>query len=170
MAYLILIQDFVYISHDWYCIVWTCNIISYLLNINLQIPNSDFLEKSAFESGHLFLKDIRLFWACVFLCFLPSPHTRMCVFTIGSFSLFGNIVKVQGETLFDSCFVWVSLSLDFFVEFLLFIEDNIRGSGKPLPSPWGVWRDMYLSGWGTTSRSLRCLKVQNIIGPLFYEK
>ena len=33
----------------------------YLFNINLKIPNNNFSEKSAFESGLLFLRDRALF-------------------------------------------------------------------------------------------------------------
>ena len=60
----------------------------YLLNINLQIPNENFSEKSAFEPGLLFLSERGLFFELdFFLQFRPNPYTRMCVLTIGSFSL-----------------------------------------------------------------------------------
>ena len=38
-----------------------CNIICYTLNINLKIPNENISEKSAFESGLLFLTETLLF-------------------------------------------------------------------------------------------------------------
>ena len=69
--------------------------MSYLLNINLQIPNTNFSEKSAFEPGLLFLREKGIsFKFDSFPYFLPNPYTRMCVLTIGSFSLFGKKVKI----------------------------------------------------------------------------
>ena len=65
------------------------NIICYALNINLQIPNESFAEKSAFESGLLFLVERALFLNLSFVnCFRPNPYTRMWVSTTGSFLLF----------------------------------------------------------------------------------
>ena len=60
-----------------------CHLISYLLNINLQIPNKNFCEKSAFEPRLLFYKrEAFLFELVIFDCFRPNPYTRMCVFNI----------------------------------------------------------------------------------------
>ena len=47
--------------------------MSYLTNINLQTPNNGFSEKSAFESGLLFLRDIVLFRTCHFSLFSAEP-------------------------------------------------------------------------------------------------
>ena len=92
------------------------NIISYLLNINLEAPITSFFQKTAFESGLLFLKDIAFFFEIVIChCFRPKPHTRMCVLTIGSFSQFGKIMKNQGKTLVESWFFLFSLIWDFSV-------------------------------------------------------
>ena len=50
------------------------NFISYLLNINLQIPNKNFFEKSVFEPGLLFLQDRGLFFELVISpCFFVKP-------------------------------------------------------------------------------------------------
>ena len=57
--------------------------------MNLQIPNFHFSEKSAFESGLLFLIDISLFSNRTFSLFSAEPLSRMCVSTIGSFTLSG---------------------------------------------------------------------------------
>ena len=42
-------------------ILYISDFVSYLLNINLQMPNTNFSEKSAFEPGLLFLQDRSLF-------------------------------------------------------------------------------------------------------------
>ena len=70
--------------------------MSYLLNIKLRIPNTNFSEKSAFGSGLLFLRDISLF--SNLSCLRPNPYTRMCVSTIGPFSLVDKIMKNHGKT------------------------------------------------------------------------
>ena len=46
--------------------------MSYLLNIYIQTPNSDFFKKSAFESGLLILRNIHLFSNFVFSCFCEN--------------------------------------------------------------------------------------------------
>ena len=57
---------------------------------NLQTPNFEFFEKSAFEPGLLsFEKHNPFYELVVFPCFLPNPCTRMCVSTMGFF--FGDI-------------------------------------------------------------------------------
>ena len=58
-------------------------------SLNTKYTKSFFFEKSAFEPGLLFLRERGLFFELViFPQFLPNPYTRMCVSTIGSFSLF----------------------------------------------------------------------------------
>ena len=48
--------------------------LSYLLNINLQIPNFNFSEKTAFESGLLFLREKMFFFrTCHFSLFSAEP-------------------------------------------------------------------------------------------------
>ena len=62
-----------------------CNMVSYLLNINLQALNiispqiSLRVWAAIFESCSLFLELV------LFPCFRPNPDTRMCVSTLGSF-------------------------------------------------------------------------------------
>ena len=91
--------------------------ISYLTNTNLRIPNENFCEKSDFEPGLLFLRERGLFPNLIFFIFLPNPYTRMCVSTIGSFSLFREIVKHHCETPVESWFFGISLIWDFSVYF-----------------------------------------------------
>ena len=51
--------------------------------------------KSAFKSGLSFLRSTALFSnLSFFLVFRPNPYPRMCVLTIGSFSLFGKQVQI----------------------------------------------------------------------------
>ena len=65
----------------------------YLLNIDLQIPNKNFSEKSAFEPGLLFFQETFFFELVIFLHFSPNPYTRRCVSTIESLSFFREILK-----------------------------------------------------------------------------
>ena len=144
-------------------IYWIYQCICHALNINLQIPNICSSEKSAFEPGVLFLRERGLFFELViFLRFRPSPYTRMCESTIGSFSLFGKIFKNPGKTQIRSWFFGTPWNLGFSVYFdylsritfwgwgttsrsLRCSNEQVPvGGGGPLPGPWGVWRYMYI--------------------------
>ena len=112
--------------------------LCHALNVSFQIPNSNFGENQPSSLGCYFWRDIVLFSELVFfLCFRPNSYTRMCVSTIGSFSLFGKTLEHHGKTLVESWFCGHSLILDVFVYF-------------DYSSRITFW------GWGTTSRSSRC--------------
>ena len=54
--------------------------LSYLLNINLQIPNKHFCEKSAFEPGLLFLRERGLFPNLFVFIFVAKPlYHNVCI-------------------------------------------------------------------------------------------
>ena len=105
-----------YILNNQYYII-NISFICYLLNINLQIPNKNFSEKSAFEPGLLFFQETPFFELVIFHCFSPNPYTRMCVLTIESLSLFREIVKNHGKLQVGSWFLGFSLIFDFSVCF-----------------------------------------------------
>ena len=76
------------------------------------------LKKSAFEPGLLSLQDRGLFPnSSFFVRFLPNPYTRMCVLTIGSFSLLGNKMKNHCKLQIRSWFFGFPLIFDFSVYF-----------------------------------------------------
>ena len=78
--------------------------MSYLLNINLQMPNGDFSGKTAFESALLFVRDIVFSELVIFPCFRPNPYTRMGVLSVRSFNLFCGNVGNHCKTQFDFWF------------------------------------------------------------------
>ena len=86
-----------------------CNIHSAFLNCRFHICVG-VLGKSAFQSGLFFRKRGIFFELVISLCFQPNPYTRMCVSTIGSFSLLRNKMKDHGKTLVEFCFFFWVLS------------------------------------------------------------
>ena len=54
--------------------------ILYLLNINLQIPNKNFSEKSAFESGLLFLTGTLIFFKLDFFPYFCQTLIPECAY------------------------------------------------------------------------------------------
>ena len=67
-----------------------CQIISYLLNINLRIPSSDFSEKSAFESGLLFYRDIAFLSNLSFSLVFRRTLFPECAYRPWDHFIFGN--------------------------------------------------------------------------------
>ena len=78
--------------------------ISTQLKDNLQIPNLNFSEKSAFESGLLILRESVFFSNLSFSLVWPNPYTRMCVSTMGTFELFRKRMNMYGKHLSNLSF------------------------------------------------------------------
>ena len=82
-----------------------------------------FGEKHLFSPNYSFYKIEAFFELAMFPYFLSNPYTRMCVSTIGSFSLFReivkNIVKHQSHIFFWILWFWISL-------FIIIIQNKQR--------------------------------------------
>ena len=115
-----------------------------ILTSRYQIPT--FPKNQPSSLGCYFSEKEPFFELVIFPCFRPNPYTRMCVSTIGSFSLVRKKMKTHGETPVESCFVFVFSAFGFLCLFELFIEDNFLGEGGRPPSP-------PLIGFGSILRS-----------------
>ena len=61
--------------------------MSCLASIYILTPNTAFSDKSAFEPGLLFFRDIHLIPNLTFYFLLRNPTTKMCVSTLDHFSV-----------------------------------------------------------------------------------
>ena len=70
----------------------------------------------------------------------------MCVWTIGSFSLFGTKVKNHGTTQLEPWFFLVFSEFEFSLFIMIIHRGSHFGGGGPLPGPQGARRSGYLPG------------------------
>ena len=109
--------------------------ISYLLNINLQIPIANLLRKTSLRTwAAIFDRNTR---SLSFICFLilPNPSSRMCVLTKGSFSFFGGQLKNHCELQVGSWFWFFFFGFRFLCLLKLFIRGTILWTPPPPQAP-----------------------------------
>ena len=83
----------------------------------------------------IFERKSPFFELAIFPCFRPNPYTRMCASTIGSFSLFRNILKQHCKTQVESWFGFFFLIWDFSVYFNYLSRITFWGRGDTPPFP-----------------------------------
>ena len=115
-------------------ISYICHFISYLLNINLRIPNTNFSKGSALEPGLRFLQDSNLFVELYgFLMFAKPLYQNVC---IDHLKIFIFVKKKQHDkSLKNASQILVFPVSSYFVLlclFLLFIRETVSGT-SPIP-------------------------------------
>ena len=119
--------------------------ISYLISMNLQIPNFDFSPNQTSSLGCYFGERYSFFEIVIFLCFRPNPYTRMCVFSKDHFDVTCKKVTKHCKALVEFWFWGFSMILDFPVYFNRLSRITFWGWGTTSRF-LGIRRNRYLSG------------------------